>query len=73
MHFCFKFHTSTYCNCFHPAPRSISICRSVVSILPQFRERGNREFSGRISYLLDIRDGRSFRCRLRVVHRWTAP
>ena len=34
-------------------------------ILPQFRERGNREFSGRISYLSDIRDGRSFRCRLK--------
>ncbi|MBT9786726.1 hypothetical protein GPK98_16275 [[Clostridium] symbiosum] len=42
-------------------------------ILPQFRERGNRQFFWRISYLLDIRDERSFRCRLRVVHRWTAP
>ena len=27
-------------------------------ILPQFQERGNSEFSGRISYLSDIRDGR---------------
>ena len=36
--------------------------------LPQFRERGNREFSGRISYLSDIRDGRSFRCRLIHCH-----
>ena len=40
-----------------------------IFILPQFRERGNREFSGLISDLMDIRDGRSFRCRLRVVHR----
>ena len=38
-------------------------------IISQFRERGNRQFFGRISYLSDIRDGRSFRCRLRVVHR----
>ena len=30
-------------------------------------------FSGRISDFMDIRDGRSFRCRLMVVHRWTAP
>ena len=45
-------------------------CQLIVSfILPQFRELGNRQFFGRISYLSDIRDGRSFRCRLRVVHR----
>ena len=41
----------------------------VFIILPQFRERGNKEFSGLISDLMDIRGGRSFRCRLRVVHR----
>ena len=43
--------------------------RLVFIILPQFRERGNKEFSGLISDLMDIRGGRSFRCRLRVVHR----
>lgn len=45
-------------------------CQLTVSfILPQFRERGNRKFSGLISDIMDIRDGRSFRCRLILVHR----
>ena len=48
---------------------SIPISCSVSSILPQFRELGNREISGLISDLMDIRGGRSFRCRLKVVHR----
>ena len=33
-------------------------------ILPQFQERGNSLFFKLISYLSDIRDGWSFRCRL---------
>ena len=48
-------------------------CHPSTFILPQFRERGNREFSELISDLMDIRGGQSFRCRLRVVHRWAAP
>jgi len=44
----------------------LPIYRLVFIILPQFRERGNKEFSGLISDLMDIRGGRSFRCRLRV-------
>ena len=35
----------------------MSFCFFIIS---QFRERGNRQFFGRISYLSDIRDGRSF-------------
>ena len=33
-------------------------------ILPQFQERGNSLFFKLVSYLSDIRDGWSFRCRL---------
>ena len=42
---------------------------SAVSYTHLFRKRGNSLFFRPISYLSDIRDGRSFRCRLRVVHR----
>ena len=59
--------------CSHLSLIHISPATFLFFILPQFRERGNRQFFWRISYLLDIRDERSFRCRLRVVHRWTAP
>ena len=58
---------------FKASPLQIPICHSVLIILPQFRERGNSLFLKPISHLSDIRNGRSFRCRLRVVHRWTAP
>ena len=48
-------------------------CQLTVSfILPQFRERGNSVFSSGISNLSDIRDGRSKKCRLVLVHRWTS-
>ena len=49
-------------------------CQLIVFfILPQFRELGNRQFFGRISYLSDIRDGQSKKYTLEIVHRWTAP
>ena len=47
-------------------------CHPSTFILPQFRERGNSVFMGRISNLSDMREGRSKRCRLVLVHRWTS-
>ena len=40
-----------------------------IFILPQFRERGNSEFSGQISDFMDIRHRRSKKYTLEIVHR----
>ena len=53
--------------------RQISIYCLLFVIIPQFWECGNSLLFRWISHLSDIRNRRSFRDRLKVVHWWAAP
>ena len=51
-----------------PSHSDLLLCTCYFTII-QFRLSGNSLFFRPISHLLGIRDGRAFRCKLRLVHR----